>query len=107
MKIGKDVLYANFPKFCVQFGLPEPTPEVKFHPERKWKADFCWVAQRLILEIQGGIFTGGRHVRGAALLKEMEKLNAAAKLGYRVMYCTPRDIETGSIFNELAEALRD
>lgn len=41
------------------------------------------------IEIQGALFTGGRHVRGAALLKEYEKLNALSAAGWRVGLFTP------------------
>jgi hypothetical protein len=37
--------------------------EVRFHPERKWRADFAHAASRTLIEIQGGIFQcgSGRH----------------------------------------------
>jgi len=33
-------------------------------------------------------------VRGAALVKEHEKLNHAAAFGWRILYCQPRDVAT-------------
>lgn len=73
-------------------GLPEPVSEHRFHELRKWRFDFAWLKQRVALEVQGGIWTAGRHSRGAALLKEWEKLNAAAKMGWRILYCQPKDL---------------
>lgn len=67
------------------------TPEFKFHPERKWRFDFAFDGC-VALEVQGGLFSGGRHSRGPALLKEHEKLNAAAQLGWRVLYCIPQNL---------------
>lgn len=86
MSTGNQLVIAAFWKAC---GLPAHRCEHVFHPARKWRFDYAWPEHRLALEVQGGIWTQGRHTRGAALLKEWEKLNAAAALGWRVMYCAP------------------
>lgn len=84
-----------FPAVCRAAGLPKPVPEFAFAaPARRWRFDWAWPELLIALEVQGGIFSGGRHVRGAALLKEMEKLNAAAIAGYRVLYVTPATLLT-------------
>lgn len=80
-------------RLCVLHGLPEPIPEYRFHPLRKWRADYCWPLHMLLVEIDGGVWTGGRHTRGAGFIKDMEKLNAAALLGYRVLRYTPQQID--------------
>lgn len=89
---------------CQAHGIPEPLPEHKFHPTRKWKLDF-YFHPCLALEIQGGIFTGGRHVRGAALLKEYEKLNECAVAGIRVLFCTPQQLKSFEIAPLIKRAL--
>ena len=99
-----------FIALCKAHGIPRPIAQFQFHPERKWRFDWSWPWETskdipVALEIQGGIFTQGRHTRGAALLKEMEKLNEAAILGYRILYCTPKDVETGAIFPTIKRAL--
>lgn len=66
--------------------------EYKFDSIRKWRFDFAWPDQKLALECQGGLFIGGRHSRGASLLKEHEKLNAAACAGWRILYTTPVEL---------------
>jgi hypothetical protein len=77
---------------CSEHQLPIPDAEWVFAPPRRWRFDFAWPDQRVALEIQGGLFVQGRHTRGAALLKEHEKLNAAAALGWRVLYTSPSHI---------------
>lgn len=72
-----------------RFHLPIPEAEYKFHPHRKWMADFCWLPQMLMLEVDGGVWTRGRHTRGAGWLQDAEKSNAAAILGYRCLRTTP------------------
>lgn len=94
-----------FDALCGFAGLPVPVAEYRFHPTRKWRFDWAWPEQRVALEVQGGIFSSGRHVRGAALLKEYEKLNTAARLGWRVLYCTPAQLTNGEILDDVAGAL--
>lgn len=74
---------------CEAAGLEKPVPEYQFDQGRKWRFDWAWIGQKVALEVQGGLFSGGRHVRGAALLKEHEKLNAAAIAGWAVLFTTP------------------
>lgn len=97
----------QFELACKAHGLPAPIGEYEFCPGRKWRFDWLFAEIDLVLEVQGGIFSQGRHTRGAALLKEHEKLNYAAILGYRVMFCTPEDIEKGSIFPLIKAAFEE
>lgn len=83
---------------CNAHGLPEPMPEYVFHPTRGWRADYCWVEQKILIEIDGGVHTGGRHVRGEGFIEDQRKLNAATLLGYRVLRYTP---------DRLGEAIED
>jgi hypothetical protein len=89
------------PVLCAVYRIRQPVAEYRFHPTRKWRFDYAWPEVRLALEVQGGIWTGGRHVRGGALLKEWEKINTAATLGWRVMYCQPQDIRSFGRFHDL------
>lgn len=68
--------------------LPLPVAEHRFC-ERRWRFDYAWLAQKIALEVEGGVWTGGRHTRGAGFVKDMEKYNHAAALGWRVLRCTP------------------
>lgn len=61
------------------------TTEFRFHPTRKWRADFCHPVLKIIVEIEGGIFIAGRHSRGSGVIKDMEKYNAAVLLGWKVL----------------------
>jgi hypothetical protein len=74
---------------CRSEKLPMPVAEYVFAPPRKWRLDLAWPDRMVALEVQGGIWTRGRHARGSGLVKEHEKLNRAAALGWRVLYCTP------------------
>lgn len=60
------------------FGLPTPSREHEFDPDRKWRFDFAWIDQKIAVEIHGG-----RYHRGN-MDKDYEKQNAAVRQGWRV-----------------------
>lgn len=90
---------------CLSEKLPMPTPEFRFEPSRRWRFDWCWPDHKIALEIEGAVWTRGRHTRGSGFMKDMEKYNHAAQLGYRVFRCTPNGINLG--MELVATALRD
>ena len=77
-----------------EVGIRGTEVEHKFHPTRKWRFDFAWPDRKLYLEVDGGIWTNGRHVRGAALKSEWEKRNTATVMGWRGLWCEPCDLCT-------------
>lgn len=90
--------------------------EVRFHDTRKWRADFkvsrgwgwcqeCGNQDDALVEIDGGTWISGRHTTGSGFAKDLEKLNAAAELGYRVLRYTPAMIEDGSALAQIQRVL--
>lgn len=77
---------------CAAAGLPTPTPEYRFHPERMWRLDYAWPERMVAVEIEGGIFVAGRHSRGAGMLGDMAKYNAATLLGWRLLRYSPAQL---------------
>lgn len=59
----------------------------------------------MLLEIEGGMWSGGRHFRGAGASADMTKYNRAAAMGIRTLRCTPQMLEGDEIFDDLAEAM--
>lgn len=80
--------------------------QVAFHPTRKWRFDFCWAANMLAMEVDGGTWVGGAHSRGSGQEKDCEKLAAAVILGYRVMRATTNQVKDGTAALWLEAALR-
>lgn len=72
--------------------LPEPTPEYRFHPTRKWRIDYAFVDQRVALEVEGAVWTSGRHTRGSGFVKDMAKYNELARMGWRLVRITPKQL---------------
>jgi hypothetical protein len=67
--------------------IPEFKREVRFHDTRKWRFDFAWPAHSFAVEIDGGVWTQGRHVRGSGYSQDCLKFAEAALLDWRVIRC--------------------
>jgi len=72
--------------------MPGLAIEYRFAPPRRWRFDFAFPAARVAVEVEGGTWSGGRHVRGAGFEADCEKYNRAALLGWRVLRFTPEMI---------------
>lgn len=59
--------------------------EHKFHPNRKFRFDYCCHERKLAIEIMGGVWTNGAHVRGKGYERDSEKGCLAALMGWRVI----------------------
>jgi len=78
--------------------------EYKFHPTRKWRADYR-LGKSVLVEIEGGIYTRGRHSRGAGMEADIEKYNAAIALGYKLYRFSTGQVLTGKAREFLKENL--
>jgi very-short-patch-repair endonuclease len=89
-------------------GLPEPERETRFHPTRKWRLDISWPALKVGVEVDGGVWSRGRHVRGAGFIEDQAKCNEAACRGWLVLRVCPDTIKSGKalVWIETAIALR-
>jgi very-short-patch-repair endonuclease len=75
-------------------GLPKPELEYRFDKVRMWRFDFAWVNESVALEVEGGVWSRGRHGRGSGIVKDIEKYNAAACAGWTVLRVLPKDLCT-------------
>lgn len=89
-------------------GLPEPEREYMFAKciGRRWRADFCWPDLMIIVEVEGGVWKRGRHVRPWGFEKDAEKYNAAIELGYSLYRYTAKTIKNGNAIKQLKRVLR-
>jgi len=92
--------------------LPEPVPQFKFCPDRKWVADFAYPEQKILIECEGGLWRknqegqwAGAHSYPGAILRDIEKYNQAALLGYRLFRFTDYQLKDGSAIEILKKAL--
>lgn len=86
--------------------LPRPVPEYTFHPTRKFRLDYAWTEPRVGLEVDGGIWSGGAHGRGAGIVRDQEKTNLAAGLGWRILRVTPSGLCTPTTITYITDALQ-
>ena len=88
-----------------QAGLGGYKKEVLFHPVRKWRFDFGFIHEKVAVEVEGGVWTRGRHTRGAGFISDCEKYNEATVMGWLVLRVTPEHIESGQALEWIEEAL--
>lgn len=94
-KAKRESLELHFLRDIRALRLPEPVRNHRFHVERRWAADFAWPDLRLLVEIEGGTRSGGRHVRGDGYENDCEKYNAAAEVGWTVLRYTSGMVKSG------------
>lgn len=64
---------------------PKLETEFRFHPTRRWRADYAHIESRTLIELEGGVWVGGRHNRAAGFVADAEKYFEAALAGWRVV----------------------
>ncbi|OOD20926.1 DUF559 domain-containing protein [Acinetobacter baumannii] len=75
--------------------------EFYFHPDRKWRADFHLVDKKILVEVEGGIWSGGRHTRGKGYIGDMEKYNVATMMGYQVIRFSTDQVKSGLAIQQI------
>ena len=85
-------LEERFYLLWLALGGPSLEHEFRFSPPRRWKADFCCHEARLLIEIEGGVYTHGRHTSIKGFLNDAEKYLEAELLGYTVMRLTDKQL---------------
>ena len=86
-------------------GIPTPESEYRFHPTRRWRFDFAWPDQKLAVEVEGGVFSNGRHSRGKGFTEDCVKYNQAVLLGWRVLRFTTAQITQNEAVEIIKSAL--
>lgn len=62
--------------------------------DRRWRFDFLLLPEELkiAIEVEGGVFVGGRHTRGKGFTNDLMKYNAALMMGFSVLRYTTAQI---------------
>ena len=69
--------------------------ELMLIPKRRFRFDFLLAEFALVIEVEGGTWSGGRHTTGAGFRSDCFKYNAALELGYRVLRYTTDMVTRG------------
>ena len=84
----------------------EYTTEFRFHSERKWRADFRIDGYPILIEVEGGIWSQGRHTRGKGFEGDCEKYNQAAILGYHVLKGSTQQVKSGKLVADIEQMIK-
>jgi len=80
--------------------------EFQVAPKRKWRFDYYLApTTNIAIEIEGSVYTNGRHTRGKGFEADCIKYNTAAMMGYRVLRFSTGQILRGEAKQFLAEWL--
>lgn len=86
-------------------GLPEPEPEVRFHPRRRWRWDLAFPRYLVAVERQGSTWTFGRHTRGKGYANDCVKSAEGQIMGWLVVAVTADMIRSGLALDLIRRAL--
>lgn len=87
---------------CIKADLKlDAVTEYRFAPPRRWRFDIAIPSHKIAIELEGGVFTGGRHTRGTGYLNDIEKYTAATLHGWRLLRYAHVNGKTSQIINDL------
>lgn len=89
INVGEELFWQQLADAKIQGGFEK---QFKFDPNRGFEADFGHKKAKLLVEIDGGIYTGQAHGSITGILKGMERSNHAAMHGYRMLRFTPDQV---------------
>ena len=81
--------------------------EFRFHEKRRWRFDYCHVETKTAVEVEGGVWTRGRHTRGKGFIGDMDKYNAAAELGYAVLRYTTDQMNKAETYEQIRRVIEN
>ncbi|MCH4243731.1 hypothetical protein [Acinetobacter gerneri] len=93
---GEATLIRHLQAYRIEF-----EQEFQFNKDRKWRADFYLVGTNILIEVEGGIWSNGRHTRGKGYIADMEKYNSATALGYSVYRYSTEQVKSGLAIEEI------
>lgn len=95
-----------FVQLCRKYCGVEVVQEYQFHPHRKWRFDYAIPAHKIAIEVEGGAWIEGRHNRATGFIKDMEKYNNAAVMGWRLLRFTPQQLLTSDTLRMVSAATK-
>lgn len=88
-----EATFAHYVSFLAPDLKPGMVEQYRIAPDRRFKWDFAWPAQKLAIELHGGLWSYGAHSRPAGVQRDMVKANLATLAGWRVLYFSTDDLE--------------
>ncbi len=97
---GEEALAAQLLAAGVEFAR-----EQTLIPKRRFRFDFVITGSDLVIEVEGGTWSGGRHTSGVGFRSDCYKYNLALELGYRVLRYTTDMVTKGEAIAQILDIL--
>jgi len=87
-------------------GLTGYVREYQAIPGRKFRFDFAFLRERLLVEINGGTFTRGGHSTGTGIRRDYTKQNLCQIAGYKLLTFDADMVKSGQALDFTEKMLR-
>jgi very-short-patch-repair endonuclease len=77
-----------------QIGGQPYESQYRYHPTRKWRADYAWASVKILLEVDGG----GHKMYWKVYRNDVEKMNAALFMGWQVFRVTTDMVRADDVY---------
>ena len=82
--------------------------QYKYVPSRpRFKADFAFPSLRLLVEVQGGVYTRQAHGSITGIVKDIERGNLATLNGWRLIRVLPKMVSNGEALDLIEKVVRE
>jgi hypothetical protein len=110
VKISQEVKHDYKAEFEQQMSLIDLKFEREFYfalPKRRWRSDWHILTTNVLVEFEGGLFAKDKigHGNVGGILRDIEKYNSAALLGYVVIRITPMHVSSGQALTWVEQAV--
>lgn len=96
-KVLKALILEDFKMDCIL--------EYKFYDTRKWRIDIFIPDLKVAIELEGGVYTHGRHTRPKGFLADIEKYNKISILGLKLLRYAHVEHTYNDILKDLKELI--
>lgn len=83
----------RFIRICEALGMTGVLKEYRFNDKRRFRVDYYFPSVKLAVELEGGVFINGAHVRPLGFVKDMEKYNLLTEQGIHLLRYMPKKID--------------
>ena len=84
-----------FAQICERTAIPLPAQQFHFAIGRDYRADFTWPDHRLLVEVEGGLWIGGKHAIALHEQRRQRRRCYAQALGWSIVEVSPPDVRSG------------
>lgn len=87
-------------------GLDGYVREYQAIPGRRFRFDFAWRKERLLVEINGGTYSKGAHSTGTGIARDYEKIRLGQVCGWTVYPFDTKEVKNGDALSAVEKFIR-